>query len=333
MSLASMPSSILIKFSGVVVMVVLACSLAADRSTPDVRISYVGAWPEASDPVYKRFRQALAKRHPQLSEQAVFRHYQAETGNRSMLAQALQQALAQHPSVLVTPTGESAMAAVQHAGATPLVFSSFTNPISAGIRDTLQSTRLGNTGVMLRGEVDGKRLEILKDSFTGIRKVAVLADRAWAQIGDRQERLAQSAASLGLTLTFIPADSLQEVDAQMKSSSALSHDAWYIPASYIAYAAEKQIIGHLRKMKVPAMHATTNEVRAGAVMAYEEDTSFAMDALADLVARVCAGESAGSIPVERPRRYTLAVRVSDAAEPPFIDASVIRRADLVIREQ
>jgi len=328
-----MPSSMLIKFAGVTTLLALVCSLVSDRSAPQVSISYIGAWQEASDPVYQRFRLALAKRHPELSERAVFRHYQAETGNLGMLSAALRQALAQRPSVLVTPTGESAMAAVQHAGATPVVFSSFTNPISAGIRDTLQSTDRSNTGVMLRGEVDGKRLEILKDSFTGIRQVAVLADRAWAEIGDRKARLVQAAAPLGLTLTFIPADNAQEVDAQMSSASARMHDAWYIPPSYIAYAAEKQIVAHLRKMKVPAMHATTSEVRAGAVMAYEEDTSFAMEALADLVARVCGGERAGSIPVERPRRYRLAVRVNDPAEPPFIAASVIRRADLVIREQ
>jgi len=328
-----MPIAILTRFWGVAAAVVMACLLKADDANRPIVISYIGAWQEDSDPVYKRFRQAMSTRHLELSKRAVFRHYRAETGNQAMLAQALQQALGQRPTILVTPTGESAMAAAKLSSITPFVFSSFTDPVTAGIRETLQFSRRANAGVMLRGAVDGKRLEILKDAFPYVRRVAVLADRPWADVSGGSKRLAEPAAALGLTLTFVPADNAQEVDAQMSSPATLSQDAWYIPPSYIAYAAEKQIVGHLQRMKVPAMHATAGEVRAGALIAYEEDTSFAVDALADLVARVCAGERAGSIPVERPQRYKLIVRANDKPEQPLIAATVIRRADLVIRDR
>jgi len=273
----------------------------------------------------------MSTRHPELSRRAVFKHFKAETGNRAMLDEAVRQAMISPPTVLVTPTGESAMAAARLSSRTPFVFSSFTDPIAIDVRESLQISQRHNTGVMLRGNVDGKRLEILKDAFVGIRRVAVLADTAWADIGGGQQRVNEAAAALGLKTTFIAANSVQELDARMSEPGALVHDAWYIPPSYIAYAAEKQIITHLQTLKAPAIHSTSSEVYAGALMAYEEDTTFAMDALADLVARVCTGERAGSIPVERPQRFRLVVRVRGETEQPSIAASVIRRADLVIR--
>lgn len=224
------------------------------------------------------------------------------------------------------------MIAAKVAGDTPFVFASYADPVARGIRDSLQFSRRNNTGVFLRGAVDGKRLEILKDAFPGIRSVAILADRSWAGDGGGLARVAPAAAALGLRVGLVPADDLMELDRRLSSAASLGYDAWYVPPSYISYAAERPIVERLRQLRLPAMHATVAEVRAGALMAYEEDTSFAMASLADLVARVCRGERAGGIPVARPQRYVLAVRASTASSAPVIAATVVRRADVVIRE-
>jgi putative tryptophan/tyrosine transport system substrate-binding protein len=296
-------------------------------------VAYVGGWPEASDKVYARFMQAVRQRHPELAARADFRHYEARTGDSAAIARALQQALAAHPTVLVAPTGEVAMMAAKLESRTPFVFASYTDPVARGIRDSLQFSSQANTGVFMRGSVDGKRLEILKDAVPGLRRVAILADRAWAGDSGGSARANAAALELGLHVGFVLADTSEELDARMSSPAAASYDAWYVPPTYLSYIAEKSIIAHLNRLKAPAMHSTASEVRAGALMAYEEDTSFAMDALANLAARVCQGERAGAIPVERPQRFTLTVRApASRAEGPAVAATVIRRADAVIRE-
>ncbi|WP_457356316.1 ABC transporter substrate binding protein [Roseateles sp. P5_D6] len=294
-------------------------------------IAYIGSWPEASDPVYKRFTAALSRRHPELSVKASIRHHQADAGNIVAIDKALKAALEGRPTVVVTPTGQSAMRAAKLPSPTPFVFSGYTDPVAAGIRDSLQFSASANTGVSLLDVVDGKRLEILKDAFPHIRRVAVLADRSWAEKNGGSARLTQPAHLLGLEVTVFLAESKVELDQQLAAPVATGYDAWYIPPSYIAYVAEPEIIDHLRRLKVPAMHSTAREVRAGALMAYEQDTSFVMDALADLVARVCDGERPGGIPVERPHRFTLILRANGDSGSPRPDAAVIRRADIVIR--
>jgi hypothetical protein len=64
-------------------------------------------------------------------------------------------------------------------------------------------------------------------------------------------------------------------------------------------------------------------------MAYALDTSYAFDALATLVARIAAGEDAGDIPVQRPRRHTLAIRVHGVATDMRAAPSIVRRADIL----
>ena len=54
-------------------------------------------------------------------------------------------------------------------------------------------------------------------------------------------------------------------------------------------------------------------------------------ALAQLAMRVALGEDAGSIPVQRPYRYTLSVRIEPDAPWARIEPSVVRRADRVHR--
>jgi putative ABC transport system substrate-binding protein len=301
------------------------------RADAEVSIAYVGSWNEASDRVYKRFREALARRHPDLNSRVTYRHFQADAGNTSAIDHALRQAISSKPTVFVTPTGESAGQAAKLATSVPFVFSSYADPVQAGIRDSLHLSHLNNTGISLKNIVDGKRLEILKDAFPSIQNVAVLADGSWANGNGGEGRVAEAAAKLGLKLTMVLAEDEDQLDTEMLKSSASRFDAWYVPPSYIAYVAERKIISHILRLRLPAIHSTAGEVRAGALMAYEQDTSFAMNSIADLVARVCAGEHAGSIPVERPHRFTLMVRLHSAPNMPRPSAHVIRRADFVIR--
>ena len=69
----------------------------------------------------------------------------------------------------------------------------------------------------------------------------------------------------------------------------------------------------------------------GGLMSYTQDTSFAWSALVDLSARVLEGEPAGAIPIMRPQRFELAVRVNPDTGVPPPSSAVIRRADRVVR--
>ena len=176
-----------------------------------------------------------------------------------------------------------------------------------------------------------KRLELLKDAFPRVRKVAILADSPWLAAWSGDALAAQAKARLGLATIVHVADSPDALDRLMNSSAAAHVDAWYIPPTYIAWLAQPALIAHLQRLRLPAIHATDDEVKAGALMAYSWDKDFAYDAMATLTLRIAAGEDAGSIPVERPRRYLLSIRIraQDADGEPWarIAPAMVRRAD------
>lgn len=305
---------------------------SVDRAAPlPLSIAYIGAWEESEDAVFARFKAALSTRHPALYATAALIHFRAEGGDEAGLDLAIRGALARRPAVLVAPTGEDAKRAVELSGGTPVVFSSYADPAAFGIRESQQRSEQPVAGLSLFDTMDGKRLELLRDAFPSIHHVAVLADRPWADTLGGAARVAIAATDLGLTATIVLADDSHELDAGFSTRGVSRYDAWYIPATTIAYTAEAQIIKHLQRLKVPAMHATVGEVKAGALMAYEHDSSFVINAMADLVARICDGEHAGDIPIQTPQRLILAVRVSSDPQAPRPDVAIVRRADMVFR--
>jgi putative tryptophan/tyrosine transport system substrate-binding protein len=278
----------------------------------------------------------------------LFRAYQAalkhRTGSRSIRLQYQQlkpdsvermhtdmaRIMASQPSVLIAPTAASARAAVLQPNRDgPVVYSTYQDPVKIGIANSSALPGRRATGVSMVDGLHAKRLELLRDAFGAVRTVGVLMDSGWSDRPDFQAVLEQPAAALGLRLVPFVADTVAELDALMLSPLARTLDAWYIAPTYIGFLAQPQIIAHLRRLQVPGMHTSEQEVAKGALMAYAHDTDFRPQALADLTMRVLGGEDAGSIPIQRPRRFVLAVRPRQGEGEVSISAAVVRRADRV----
>lgn len=314
----------------VLLAVVLASRQDSAPALTAPSIAFIGKLAQADDPSFDGFGAALARAWPKDAPTPALRYHQAMDGDAGRLQSVLREIEAQQPSVLVLPTGDTAQAARLLGIETPVVFASFTDPVRFGIVGSLRSPGQRTTGVWLGDTLDLKRLELLKLAFPSTRTVAMLADRSWMATRDVAGLAARAQELLGLRLVALAADTPREFDKLMTSSQA-SFDAWYIPPTYIAYQAEANIIAAMRRLRLPAIHATDGEVASGALMAYSQDTRFAYDAMAELASRVALGEDAGSIPVQRPYRYTLSVRIEPDAPWARIEPSVVRRADRVHR--
>jgi putative tryptophan/tyrosine transport system substrate-binding protein len=294
-------------------------------------VAFLGAFAETEDDSFARFREALARAWPGHLPPPVLRYHEGGDLDEAHLRRTVATAAAERPDVLVLPTGDSAAAAHSLRVDVPLVFASYSDPVR---RDTVASLRYPGrrtTGVALGDTLDMKRLELLKDAFPHIATVAMLIDSSWQANEDVAGVVDAASRRLGLRVVVHMADTAEAVDALMKTPETAACDAWYIPPTYVADLAQKEIIGAMARLRLPAIHASEQEVVNGALMAYSQDTRFAYDALADLTRRVALGEDAGTIPIQRPYRYTLSVRIEPDAPWARIEPSVIRRADRVHR--
>jgi putative tryptophan/tyrosine transport system substrate-binding protein len=212
----------------------------------------------------------------------------------------------------------------------PVVFASFSDPVKLGLVESLARPGGRLTGVALADTSHGKRLELLQEAFGQVRAVGVLLDRKWVGVPSFEHEIGLPAAKLGLTVQRFDADTPEELDRVMHSTQAARMDAWYVANSYIVYVAEARVIEHLRRLQRPAIHTFEREVsKGGTLMAYASDHSFVFSTMADLTLRVLRGEDPASIPVQRPRRFVLAVRPRPGPAALQINPSIIRRADRI----
>jgi putative tryptophan/tyrosine transport system substrate-binding protein len=317
----------------VAALVVLCSALAAGSCDGWILdrpiIAYVGYLDAETDAPFQRFKDALRRGEPELFRRARIEYITGSDTDDASLTRTVRAAAQRRPTVLVAPTGTSAQIAARVAGPTPVVFAGYLNPVRAGIVKSMRVPGGHITGVSQEDWLDGKRLEILHDAFPSIRSVAVLTDRSWAEHYNGPARITADAQRLGIRATVLLAQTQEDVDELMSAPAAALFDAWYVPPTYVAWLSEAQIIRHLQRLEVPGVFGTTRDVASGGHIGYEQDTSFVWPTVARLVARVAAGEDAGSIPVERPRRYLLAVRANAQDRFGLISAQVVRRADLV----
>ena len=312
--------------------VLSAVGLRADAA-PDARplVLYIGHWSAQQDVSWHNFLAAMRRAHPQLLSEARFEFVGTLDNDEEQRRLLLKELAARAPALTVAPNGSSALAMRLVAPGTPVVFSSYDDPVRSGFVSTLKPRVEPITGISLADTLDGKRLEILHEAYPAVRNVAVLGDSAWAAEGGTLARVRDAAGREGLQVSVLLANSPDELRALFASPQSRRYDAWYVPASYIEYLGYGLVVDRMRAWHRPCIFATVEEVQDGGLMAYAQDTSFVWPALAELVARVLAGEPPGSIPVMRPQRFVLALRTTPDTGLPLPDISVVRRADVVLR--
>ena len=306
--------------------------LTADSigTSPAVLVGYLGS---GADPKgdFKYFVKLARDGTMAFPPAARFELFDVAGDNAAGLEAAVRRAVGAHAVVIVAPNSRSAKAAVRRAPGTPIVFASADDPVASGLVSAMQRRPEPVTGVFFGDRLDGKRLELLKDAYPGLRRVAVIGDADWASGEHADLRVATEGRRIGLEVTPLLAETQVELHRLLDSREVLRFDGWYVPRSNIGTANYRFLIEAMRRMHKPCIFSTTTRVDDGGLMAYAQDETFMWRAMTELVSRVVAGEEAGSIPVMLPRTFVLAVRTAPDTQVASPDIRVVRRADIVLR--
>ncbi|NDY93010.1 ABC transporter substrate binding protein [Ideonella livida] len=298
------------------------------------RLLWLGATQAAADPLYQHARQRWAQRSPPACTGHRLEHAALDGTHLAALDAAVRRHLAAPPDLVVAVTADSAAAVRRHGPQVPLVFASFLEPRRLGLLGD-PGQRAPATGVDLHDTADAVRLGLLHRAFPELSRVAVLADEAWLTETRGAQDLRLQAHRLGLALQVHAVESapaLRQLFSQLDALPASRRpQAWYLPATYVAYLAQADLLAALRSRHLPHLSASADDVRAGGLMAYEAETQFSYDAVADLAARACNGEDLRQIPLERPRRHRLTLRADYDLGGLRVQPAVVALADEVLR--
>jgi putative ABC transport system substrate-binding protein len=239
---------------------------------------------------------------------------------------------------LLVVWGNAGMPAKKLAGGVPTVFISIGFPVELGLVQSLAHPGGNMTGIAAEAalEINGKRLQILKDIVPGLNRVAVLrdvADRSNSFYGTGFEWAALDQAARELGLTLVPADiksadELETAFAGLKKSGA---QALFLTRTALLANAGKQIADLAIATHLPSSCPFRRQVINGGLMSLDADRLAMTHPAAAQIDKIIKGTSPADIPVEQPTRFELYINLKTARLLNLtIPPSVLALADDVI---
>jgi ABC-type uncharacterized transport system substrate-binding protein len=287
--------------------------------------------PESPAFPFSAFRQELRARGYVEGQNLILETRWAE-GKRENLTE-LAADLARLNVDLIVASGASAVRAAMNATKTiPIVMAGAPDPVAFELVSSLAKPGGNVTGLSdsVGREVEGKRLELLKETVPKIARVAVVLDSASrVDITPAQE----AARALGLSLLISPETA---TPAEFTSSIALlvreGAQALYAPETPINVRHRSLIVELAAKHRLPAMYESREFVAIGGLMSYGPIFSDIFRRAAVYVDRILKGAKPAELPVEQPSTFELFINLKTAKQIGVkIPPAVLMAADKVIK--
>jgi len=233
--------------------------------------------------------------------------------------------------VIVTP-GAAALAAKKASATIPIVFPNFADPVGSGIVSSLARPGGNITGLSIMApDLDGKRLELLKEAFPEVGRVALLWQRVAGGILPLTE-MEVAAKTLGLKLQSLELRSLDDFESTFARAKKEGAQALITTPGPLVATQQRQVLDFAAKNRLPAMYPASEFVEAGGLMSYAPSYTDLWRRAADFVDKILKGAKPADLPVEQPKKFEFVVNLKTAKQigvmfPP----NVLVRADRVIR--
>ena len=229
--------------------------------------------------------------------------------------------------------GTPAVAAAKQATSTiPIVAGSAGDLVGAGLVASLARPGGNVTGsTNVDPDLSGKRLELLKEVFPKLSRVAVLLHD---NPGDQDElretqTVARTFAVQIQSLEVNEPNQFQSVYAEMTKKGA---HALIILNSTFTSIHRKQLMELSAKHRLPSMCGPTQYTDAGCLISYGPDPRDNWRRAATYIDKILKGAKPADLPVEQPKKYHLVINLKTAKQIGLtIPPNVLARADRVIR--
>jgi putative ABC transport system substrate-binding protein len=215
---------------------------------------------------------------------------------------------------------------------TPSVYVFSGDPVVAGLAESLAHPSGNMTGLtFMAAELNGKRLEILRNIIPSLRRVAIIANPEHP--GSQMERTYSegTAQRLGLEIEFFGTATEDQLNAALASMDQRPPEAISLFADGFAIQYRQRIIDHGMKHRAPVISGWPIFARSGAICSYGPKLSESYRRLAYYVDRVLKGARPSDLPIERPTKFETAINMKTAQTLGLtVPNSIIVTADEVI---
>ena len=236
------------------------------------------------------------------------------------------------PDVILAHGVSSVRPLLQATRTVPIVFPIASDPVGAGLVESLARPGGNATGFMsFEYPLSGKWLELLKDIAPGVTRVAVLQDPTQGGGSSAFAVIQAAAPSLGVEVTPVNLRDAPEIERALADFARTSNGGLIVTGSALSNVHHKLIITLAARHKLPAIYFERSFSAGGGLISYGSDYIDHYRRAAGYVDRILKGEKPANLPVQAPTKYELVINLKTAKTLGLeVPPTLLARADEVI---
>jgi putative ABC transport system substrate-binding protein len=308
------------------------CPAAVAQQAKKVpRIGYLGTGSRSSADV-EAFQHGL-RDLGYIEGQNITIEYRSSEGMAERLPNLAAELVQLKVDVIVVSGSPSSQAAKNATKTIPIVMTNVADPVQLGLVASLAHPRGNITGLSNVGsDLGGKQLELLKEGFPKVSRVAALWDSA--NTGNALWLGEMKVAAKALRITLQPVDVHRPDDFERAFSAIEKEHASALSAlrNNVNNNYRARIVDFAAKSRLPAMYPDREFVELGGLMSYGPNFPDLFRRAATYVDKILKGAKPADLPVEQPTKFELVVNLKTAKQIGVtMPLSVLYRADKVIK--
>ena len=313
-----------------------ACPLEAQQPKKIPRIGYLtGSSPSARSARIEAFRQGL-RELGYVEGKNILIEYRYAEGKLDRMTELAADLVRLNVEVIVTGGPLVTRAAKEATTTIPIVMTQDADPVGSGFVASLARPGGNITGLStLSPEINGKRLELLKEIVPKLSRVAVLGTSTRPGTAQELKEVELAAGAFGVKLQYLDVLDPKDIETAFRAASKGRVDAVLMLVSGGIVDAHRTTIVELAvKTRLPVIYGTGGRafVEAGGLMTYGVNINDLDRRAATYVDKILKGTKPADIPVEQPTKFEFIINLKAAKQIGLtIPPNVLVRADKVIK--
>ena len=236
--------------------------------------------------------------------------------------------------VIVAGGGLPVIRSVKDATSTiPIVMTGTSDPVASGLAISLARPGSNVTGPTMGGyQLIGKRLELLKETFPKVSRVAVFLSATSPGKSLSLNEFQTSARALRLQIQSFEVRSNNDFEGAFQAAVKGRANALTVDTNPIFTSNRKQSLEFAAKSRWPAIYPWRAYVEDGGLMSYDAKLADLYRRAATYVSKILKAAKPSELPIQEPTKCELKINLKAAKQIGVtIPPTVLARADKVIR--
>ena len=234
--------------------------------------------------------------------------------------------------IILTSTTPAALAGKRATATIPIVVVTGGDLVGAGVVSSLARPGGNVTGLSFLGtELAVKQMDLLLQVAPFSRHLVFLGNRSIPPEILFFEAMERAAPELGISVRFIDANGLSDVEAAFARIARERVDGLIVAPNLIYLGSRREIVELAAKARLPAVYQSREFAEVGGLISYGINRPAFFRRAATYVDKILRGTKPADLPVEQPTKFELVINLKTAkALGLTIPPSVLGRADQVI---